>query len=114
MSSSLHATPTAPPDPAQCRSFAEFYPYYLSEHRHPTCRRLHVVGTSLGLLWFIATALQGAWAGLPLGLLIGYAFAWVGHFVFEKNRPATFKRPLYSFMGDWAMLRDVLTGRLPF
>lgn len=47
-------------------------------------------------------------------LVCGYALAWVGHFMFEKNRPATFRHPVYSFMGDWTMFRDILVGRIPF
>lgn len=95
-------------------SFAEFYPFYLSEHANRTCRRLHFVGTSLGLVC-LATALVtlNPWWVLA-GLLIGYAFAWVGHFVFEKNRPATFTYPLWSFMGDWVMWSEILRGRIRF
>jgi len=101
-------------DPAQMHSFAEFYPFYLSEHNNRTCRRLHFVGSSLGLVC-VGTALAtgNAWWVL-VGLLCGYAFAWVGHFGFEKNKPASFKRPLYSFMGDWVMYKDIWTGRIPF
>ena len=96
------------------RSFGEFYPYYLSEHRDPTCRRLHFVGTALviGLLvWATVSAQPALLWFLPV---VGYGFAWVGHFVFEKNRPATFKHPVYSLIGDFAMFRDILTGRIPF
>ncbi|HSW11792.1 MAG TPA: DUF962 domain-containing protein [Solimonas sp.] len=98
----------------QFNSFAEFYPYYLGEHSDRRCRRLHVVGTLL----MLALALFGLltlnpWV-LPLLPLLGYGFAWVGHFGFEKNRPATFRHPLYSLRGDFAMLRDVLGGRIPF
>ena len=95
-------------------SFAEFYPFYLSEHSDRTCRRLHFVGTSLGLACFVTalTTLNGWW--LLAGLLVGYAFAWVGHFGFEKNRPATFTHPLWSFMGDWVMWSEILRGRIRF
>ena len=95
-------------------SFAEFYPFYLSEHRNRTCRRLHFVGSSLGLLCLAAMVATGEWQFLLVGLLCGYAFAWVGHFAFEKNKPASFKRPLYSFMGDWVMYKDIWTGKIPF
>ena len=95
-------------------TFREFYPYYLSEHSNRTCRRLHFVGTSLGL----ACALQALEAlnfwWLPAGLAAGYGFAWVGHFFFEKNRPATFAHPVYSFLGDWVMWKDMLTGKISF
>jgi hypothetical protein len=95
-------------------SFAEFYPFYLSEHADRTCRRLHFAGTSLGLACLLtALVTLSAW-WLLAGLLVGYAFAWVGHFVFEKNRPATFTYPLWSFMGDWVMWSEILRGRIRF
>ena len=95
--------------------FREFYPYYLSEHRHPVCRRLHFVG-SLLILLLLAAVLFGAlspWWLLAIPLL-GYGFAWVGHFFFEHNRPATFDYPLYSLLGEWVMFRDMLIGRVRF
>ena len=96
------------------RRFAEFYPFYLSEHRNRVCRRLHCVGSALVL----AVVVMAIATRDPLWLLaapaVGYGFAWVGHFAFEKNRPATFKYPLYSLIGDWAMFRDIITGRIPF
>jgi len=92
--------------------FWEFYPYYLDEHRNRICRRLHFIGS-----WLVLAALALALATadsrfLLLMPLFGYGFAWVGHFAFEKNRPATFKHPLYSLMGDWVMFADILRGRL--
>ncbi len=103
-----------PATPQRYTRFAEFYPFYLSEHSNRTCRRLHFVGSSLALL--IAAA--GLWRGQPIyllyALLCGYAFAWIGHFGFEKNKPASFKQPLYSFMGDWRMWFEILTGRIKF
>jgi hypothetical protein len=95
-------------------TFADFYPFYLSEHANRTCRRLHFVGTSLGLAWFaLALTLQNPW-WLLAGLVSGYAFAWVGHYFFEHNRPATFTYPFYSFLGDWVMWKDMLAGRIKF
>ncbi len=94
--------------------FSEFYPFYLGEHRNRTCRRLHFVGSSLVLLLLAKVIFTGWWAGLLLVPVVGYGFAWVGHFVFEKNRPATFKYPLYSLMGDWVMWKDMLTGKIDF
>lgn len=95
-------------------SFAAFYPFYLSEHANRTCRRLHFVGTSLGLACLVAALVMlNPWWVLA-GLVVGYAFAWVGHFVFEKNRPATFSYPLWSFMGDWVMWSEILRRRIRF
>jgi hypothetical protein len=93
-------------------TFRDFYPFYLSEHANRTSRRLHVIGTSLALLLFVSALVNGIWWLLPLSLMPGYALAWIGHFFFEHNRPATFKHPLYSFRGDFVMLRDVRSGRI--
>lgn len=95
-------------------SLAEFYPYYLGEHQNPTCRRLHFIGSSLVLGCLAALLVTGQWLWLPAALVCGYGFAWVGHFAFEKNKPATFRHPLYSFLSDWLMYRDILTGKIPF
>ena len=93
-------------------SFREFYPFYLSEHANHTSRRLHFIG-SCGVVALVATAIATGNARWLFGaLLCGYGFAWVGHFFFEKNRPATFKHPFYSFAGDWVMFADVLRGRV--
>ena len=95
-------------------SFREFYPFYLGEHRNRTSRRLHFIG-SCGVIVLAVTALvqrDARW--LLAALACGYGFAWVGHFFFEKNRPATFRHPLYSFVGDWAMFRDIILRRIPF
>jgi hypothetical protein len=107
-------TVTAPVDPRAFKSFAEFYPFYLKEHSNRTCRRLHFVGSSLGLVCLAMVFVTGNPLRILAGLLCGYAFAWIGHFGFEKNKPASFKRPLYSFMGDWVMYKDIWTGRIPF
>lgn len=96
------------------RSFAQFYPFYLSEHRNRTCRRLHFVGSALVLVVIAAAIATRDPLWLIAAPVVGYGFAWVGHFGFEKNRPATFKHPLYSLMGDWVMFRDMLSGRIPF
>ncbi|HZW14229.1 MAG TPA: DUF962 domain-containing protein [Noviherbaspirillum sp.] len=95
-------------------SFAEFYPFYLSEHSNRTCRELHFVGSTLALFFVATTLLTGNLWWLLAALVGGYAFAWIGHFVFEKNRPATFKHPIYSFMGDWVMYWQMLTGQTSF
>jgi len=95
-------------------SFREFYPYYLSEHVNPTCRKLHFAGSTLVLALVAATLVTGKLWLLALVPVAGYGFAWVGHFAFEKNRPATFKYPAYSLMGDWVMYWQLLTGKIPF
>ena len=96
------------------QSFAEFYPYYLQEHSNPVCRRLHYVGSLLVLTILTYALLTQQWLWLLAMPLAGYGFAWIGHFIFEKNRPATFDYPLYSLMGDWVMLKDAFTGRIRF
>ncbi|MBT9501170.1 MAG: DUF962 domain-containing protein [Burkholderiaceae bacterium] len=101
-------------DPKAMRSFAEFYPFYLSEHRNPTCRRLHFLGSTLVLVCLAMLLTTGQLRFVLYALLCGYGFAWIGHFGFEKNKPASFKRPLYSFMGDWAMYKDIWTRKVPF
>ncbi|MES2909954.1 MAG: Mpo1-like protein [Pseudomonadota bacterium] len=105
-------TTSTPVDPRSFQSFAEFYPFYLTEHSDLTCRRLHFVGSTLTLACVVALVVTRNPLWILAALLCGYGFAWVGHFGFEKNRPASFKRPLYSFMGDWAMYRDIWTGKV--
>lgn len=95
-------------------SFAQFYPYYLQEHSNRTCRRLHFVGTSLVIALAASAVVTGAWWMLWLLPVAGYGFAWLGHFGFEKNRPATFQHPFYSLWGDFVMYKDILTGKIPF
>ena len=100
--------------PSPYRTFREFYPFYLSEHQNPTCRRLHFLGTSLVLALMILALLLKRWwllLGVPVA---GYGLAWTGHFFFEKNRPATFTHPLFSLSGDWVMFKDILLGKIKF
>ena len=95
------------------QSFRAFYPYYLSEHRNGACRVCHVVGSSLVLSLLVSAVVTSTWW---LGLfmpLAGYGPAWVGHFVFENNRPATFDYPTWSLMADWVMMKDIVIGRIP-
>lgn len=97
---------------ARYDSFAQFYPYYLSQHEHRLCRRAHFLGTSsaiAGIAQFVAGP-NPLW--LLLAVVTGYGGAWIGHVVFEKNRPATFDYPWYSFRADWVMYREMLTGKL--
>ena len=96
------------------RTFADFYPFYLSEHQNTVSRRLHVIGTSLALVLIVMAVVSlNGWL-LIVAMLQGYAFAWVGHFFFEHNRPATFKYPFYSLMGDWRMWWEVVTRKRAF
>ena len=110
MNTAVETSPAA--DPKQMTSFAEFYPFYLTEHSNLTCRRLHFVGSSLVLSSVALFIVTGAWVFLITAPLWGYGFAWIGHFGFEKNKPASFKRPLWSFMGDWVMYKDILIGKV--
>lgn len=96
----------------QYKSFAEFWPYYLGEHSKPATRVLHAFGSFAAIAVIIALIAVGRWWLFPIALIPGYAMAWIGHFFIEKNRPATFTYPLWSFMGDWKMLALMLTGRL--
>ena len=93
-------------------NYTEFWDYYVREHSKPMTRVLHFVGTSLGivlLIWFVAI---GRWYFFPLFFAVGYAFSWFGHFVVEKNKPATFKYPVWSFMSDFKMMWYMVTGRM--
>ena len=94
------------------KDYNEFYRFYLTEHRSIASRRLHVAGSTLGLYFWSKAIRQRKAKYLASGLLSGYACAWVGHFFFEHNKPASFKQPLYSFISDWRMLSDVVRGRL--
>ena len=93
-------------------NYHEFYHFYLTEHRHMVSRRLHVAGSSIGLYCFTQAIRKGKPRYFAYGLLSGYACAWIGHFIFERNKPASFKQPVYSFISDWRMFADVLRGRL--
>ncbi|ENX12241.1 hypothetical protein F889_00509 [Acinetobacter colistiniresistens] len=94
------------------KNYDEFYHFYLTEHRNIASRRLHAAGSSIGL-YFFSQAIRKRQAKYAVyGLVSGYACAWVGHFFFEHNKPASFKQPLYSFISDWRMLSDVARGRL--
>jgi hypothetical protein len=94
------------------KSFEEFWLFYVREHSTRGCRRLHFIGSTLGLVCLIATLVTGNLWLIPLGLVVGYGFAWTGHFFIEHNQPATFRYPLRSFMADWKMWGLMLTGRM--
>ena len=95
-------------------SLKEFYPFYLSEHKDKTCRILHFIGTFLVFITlFIAIFTQNWWLFLAIPF-VGYGFAWVGHFFFERNKPATFQYPAYSLASDFILFFDLLTGKRKF
>jgi hypothetical protein len=91
------------------RSFSEFWPFYLSQHSHPLNRAIHVIGTVLALMLLMGLISFGYFLWVPICLVVGYGPAWVGHFIIEKNRPATFQYPLWSLMGDLNMCFLYLT-----
>ena len=96
------------------KSLTDFYPYYISEHQNQTCRRLHFVGSLLILVLLGFTLATQQWVLLWLLPVFGYGFAWVGHFFYEHNKPATFKYPFYSLVSDWLMFKDILVGKIKF
>jgi len=103
--------PSTPPT-GRIKSLKEFYPFYLSEHRNRTSKMLHFVGTGLVILVLVLGLVLRQYRLLWLIPLVGYGFAWVGHFFFEKNRPATFQYPLYSLASDFIMFKDILIGKV--
>ena len=94
------------------KSFADFWPHYVAEHSRPATRALHAVGTLAGTGLMIALLLSGRWYLVPLAFIPGYGLAWVAHFFVERNRPASFKYPLWSFLADYKMVALMLTGRM--
>jgi hypothetical protein len=96
----------------EMKSFAEFWPHYVAEHSQPLTRTLHALGTTAGTACAIALVARRKWRWLPLALVPGYAAAWIGHYFVERNRPATFKHPLWSFIADYKMFGLMLAGRM--
>lgn len=94
------------------KTFWEFYPFYLTEHRNTVSRSLHFIGTFLVIACLIAGIITGKWVLFVIIPLCGYGFAWVGHFFFEKNKPATFVYPLYSLGSDFVMFWHIITGQI--
>eukprot|EP00742_Colponemidia_sp_Colp-10_P008913 GILJ01009685.1.p1 GENE.GILJ01009685.1~~GILJ01009685.1.p1 ORF type:complete len:113 (-),score=5.74 GILJ01009685.1:138-446(-) len=95
-------------------SFDAFYPYYLQEHKNRINRRLHIIGTSFVVMLLAYSLLTRTFGTLMYLPVIGYGMAWIGHFFFEKNKPATFKHPIYSLRGDFRMWWETMTARRKF
>ena len=96
------------------KTFEEFWPYYMSQHQDPICRLLHFLGTTLGKACFVGGIFLSPWLFLAAPV-IGYLFAWIGHFGFEKNKPASWfsaKFAVWPFRGDMKMWRLMVVGRL--
>ncbi|KZN45140.1 DUF962 domain-containing protein [Pseudoalteromonas luteoviolacea] len=93
-------------------NFDEFYQFYLQEHSNRYCRRMHFIGSSLVLLALLICVVTQLWALLILIPVIGYGFAWLGHFIYEGNKPATFTYPFYSLLADWVMFKDIITRKI--
>ncbi|MEZ4751368.1 MAG: DUF962 domain-containing protein [Bdellovibrionota bacterium] len=93
-------------------NFQEFWPFYLSEHSRPATRFFHFVGTSFGLLCLGTALVKQDPLWLPIGLVGSYGLAWFSHFFIEKNRPATFQYPVWSFLGDFKMYGQMWCGKL--
>jgi len=92
--------------------FRDYYKYYLTLHSNKICRRLHVLGQLTTIAFITYCCIGGNYLLLLLSPFIIYPFAWSGHFFFEKNTPAAFKRPLWAKACDWLMLRDIIMGRI--
>jgi hypothetical protein len=99
-------------EPAEPKNFREFWPFYVGEHLDARNRWLHFIGTLAAIACLLIAAVSGQPWWLAAALVVGYALAWIGHFTIERNRPATFRYPFYSFLGDWKMFAMILTGRM--
>ncbi len=100
------------PDSPAFADYDAFWLHYLAAHRRPATRLLHYCGTSIGIVCVAAAALTGDWRLVVAAPIVGYAFAWIGHFGLEGNRPATFGHPVWSFLSDFRMLALAVTGGL--
>ena len=94
------------------RSYEDFWPIYLREHMNKTCRVLHYIGSSWAILCMLMLVITLNWIWFVAGFVGAYGMAWIGHYGFEKNRPATFQYPLWSFASDWRMFARFLSGKL--
>ena len=93
------------------KNLEEFYPFYLTEHQNPISRILHFTGTSLFIIIVIFALASERYSLLLAAPVAGYSFAWIGHFFFEKNKPATFEYPAMSLASDFIMFWHIITGQ---
>ena len=112
MASEISGEQTSAVPETRVATFRDFWPYYVGEHTKPITRALHFVGSTCVLAIVVAALVTGRPWLLVATPVLGYGFAWIGHFGFEKNRPATFKHPIYSFFGDWVMYGKILSGTM--
>ena len=94
------------------KTLDEFWPYYVREHSQPLTRQLHFVGNTNLWFWMIAAAITRSLKVTLFGIALSYAFAWIGHFVIERNRPATFEYPILSALADMKMYQLMLLGEM--
>ena len=93
-------------------NYAEFWDFYVYEHSHPMTRLLHFIGTTLGIALLVFFVARGQWYFFPVFFVTGYGFAWYSHFFIEKNKPASFRYPFWSFISDFRMIGFMLVGRM--
>lgn len=109
---SLKAYPVNMTKPPDLKTFHDFWPYYLSEHADPNTRLMHVLGTALAMAFVVLLTWSGDLRFLAAAVIAGYGMAWLSHLLIERNRPATFRYPIWSLMGDFRMFSLACTGRL--
>ena len=99
-------------EPPKFHSYGEFFEFYLRQHSDAGNRRMHAIGTALGVVVLLGALITRHYWYALLWIPLGYGFAWAGHFLLEKNKPATFGHPFWSFISDFRMLGLMVTGRL--
>tara|TARA_Y100000593_G_C4138030_1_gene250746 strand:+ start:280 stop:582 length:303 start_codon:yes stop_codon:yes gene_type:complete len=95
-------------------TFERYYEHYLALHQNKWCRRLHVLGQFITIFFVILCISHKIWFFLLLTPFVVYPFAWAGHYLFEKNKPAAFKNPLWAKACDWIMFKDIMVGKIPW
>ncbi len=93
-------------------NYTEFWDFYVAEHSLPLTRLLHFIGTTLGISIALFFIVRGQWYFFPVFFVVGYGFAWFAHFVIEKNKPASFRYPFWSFISDFKMMAYMATGKM--